>query len=250
VRLVRAAATSPVVLALLHFHLHREFAGSPLDYLAVAGAAAASWAGVPGPGEPVLIGAALLASHHRLDIGGVVIAAWVGATVGGVVGWAVGLKAGRALLTAPGPLERARLAAVRRGEEIFERWPVAAILVTPAWIAGIHRVRNRVYQPTNAISAAMWAAGIGFGAYLIGPAIVDFVGDLGFVTGGGLILLIVLGVVIELRRRRGRRVRRAAAGESQSAAAGESQSEDAPATEPRRSPEQTNAPATGPSRPS
>ena len=101
-RVIKAAASGPLVLALLHFHLHREFTGSPLDYLVVAAAAAASWAGVPGPGEPVLIAAALLASRHRLDIGGVVIVAWVGATVGGVIGWAVGLKAGRALMTAPG----------------------------------------------------------------------------------------------------------------------------------------------------
>jgi membrane protein DedA with SNARE-associated domain len=239
VRLIRAAASGPLVLALLHFHLHREFTGSPLDYLVVAAAAAASWAGVPGPGEPVLIGAALLASRHRLDIGGVVIAAWVGATVGGVIGWFAGLKAGRALMTARGPLHRARLATVRRGEEIFDRWPVAAILVTPAWIAGIHRVRNRIYQPTNVISAAVWAAGIGFGAYLIGPAIVDFVSDLGLVTGGGLILLIVVGVVLEVRRRRGRRARREAAGTGQADGG----------PPPGRSPEQTNAPATGPFRP-
>ena len=113
----------------------------------------------------------------------------------------IGLKAGRALVTAPGPLQsRPDPAPSQRGEQIFDRWPVAAILVTPAWIAGIHRVRNRIYQPTNVISAAVWAAGIGFGAYLIGPAIVDAVAT-GVRHRRRADRAIVVGVVLEVRRR-------------------------------------------------
>src|SRR5205807_9728841 len=136
-------------------HLH----GSPIDYVGLALAAGASWVGVPGPGEPVLIAAGVVAARHKLDIGSVLLIAWLGAAAGGVLGWAIGLKAGRALITARGPLRRARLKAVARGEDVFRRHPVIAIVLTPSWIAGIHRVGATIYLCVNAIGAALWAVG-------------------------------------------------------------------------------------------
>ena len=155
-RLARAALWIPP-LALLHLHHH--FHGPEVDYVGLAVGAAASWAGLPGPGEPLLIAAGVLAAQHKLDIGSVVFVAWAAATAGGIVGWLIGLGAGRALVTAPGPLLGPRVRAVERGERIFERYPIAAIVLTPAWVAGINRVRGRVYQPVNAVTALLWAKG-------------------------------------------------------------------------------------------
>ena len=209
---MRLARVGPLLaipaLLHLHIHLHHHFHGPPFDYLGLAAAAAASWIGLPGPGEPVLIAAGVLAAKHQLDITEVVLVAWGAATAGGVIGWLIGLKAGRAFLTAPGPLLSLRVKAVKRGEEVFERYPVIAIVLTPSWVAGIHRVRGAVYQPTNAISAALWAAGIGFGAYLIGPAVVDLVDDWGLATGVIVGVVIAAGVILELLRRRRKRSRR------------------------------------------
>ena len=74
----------------------------------------------------------------------VVLVAWVAATAGGVIGWAIGLKAGRAVDDRAGTAApRCGIGAVQRGEEIFDRYPVIAILMTPSWVAGIHRVRSR-----------------------------------------------------------------------------------------------------------
>jgi membrane protein DedA with SNARE-associated domain len=203
-RLAKAVIWLPV-LALLHIHLHHHFHGPEVDYLGVAVGAAASWMGVPGPGEPLLIAAGVLAAQHKLDIGSVIFVAWAGATAGGIGGWLLGRGAGRALITAPGPLRRTRLQAVERGERVFARYPVAAIVLTPSWIAGINRVRGRVYYPTNAAAAALWAAGIGFSAYLVGPTVVDAVGDLGTVLGVILVIAVVAGIGVEVRRRRRRR---------------------------------------------
>lgn len=209
---MRLARVGPVLaisaLLHLHIHIHHHFHGPPFDYLGLAAAAAASWIGLPGPGEPVLIAAGVLAAKHQLDITEVVLVAWAAATAGGVIGWLIGLKAGRAFLIAPGPLLSLRVKAVKRGEEVFERYPVIAIVLTPSWIAGIHRVRGAVYQPTNAISAALWAAGIGFGAYLIGPAVVDLVDDWGLATGIIVGVVIAAGITLELLRRRRKRSRR------------------------------------------
>ena len=90
------------------------------------------------------------------------------ATAGGDAGRlaASGGWPGARLLTAPGPLLRLRLRTVERGEEVFERHPVIAILLTPTPIAGIHRVRAAVFLPSTRLGAVLWAVGIGLGALL------------------------------------------------------------------------------------
>ena len=195
--------SSLLVLALLRHHFH----GPSVDYWAVAVASAASWLWVPGPGEPVLIAAAVVAAHHRLDITTVIGVAFVFAVAGGIAGWLIGKMLGRTVLETRGPLLRFRLRALSRGDEIFDRYPVLAIVLTPSWIAGIHRVSTGVYQITNVVTAFIWAVGIGLAAYFIGPAVIDAVEDLGWVTAIGLTALIAFGDYLEIRRRRRRRGR-------------------------------------------
>jgi membrane protein DedA with SNARE-associated domain len=197
-------AINALLFLVLRFRLHHQFHGPPIDYAGLAAAAAASWVGVPGPGEPVLIAAGVFAAQHKLDIGSVLLIAWAAAAGGGIVGWLIGMKAGRVVLSAPGPLRGLRLKALARGEEVFTRVPVLAVLLTPSWIAGIHRVRARLYVPVNTVSAAVWAAGIGLGAYFAGPTVIDVVQDIGWVTGGGLVILVLVAVWLEIRRRRRR----------------------------------------------
>jgi membrane protein DedA with SNARE-associated domain len=172
-----------------------------IDYAALALGAFASWAGVPGPGEPLLIAAAIVAGQHKLDITPVIAWAWVGAVLGGVAGWLAGRHLGRSVMTAPGPLRRLRLKAVERGEEVFERLTVIAILLTPAWVAGIHRVGAGVYLITNGLSAVAWAVGIGVGAYYAGPPVLDVLQDVGTATLIGLGVLVVIAIGFEVRRR-------------------------------------------------
>lgn len=197
----------PALHVHIHIHIHHKFHGPPFDYWALAAAAAASWIGVPGPGEPLLIAAGILAAHHKLDIGSVLLVAFAAAWAGGMFGWLVGLKAGRTVMTAPGPLRRLRHYWLTRGDEVFSRYVAIAVLVAPSVMAGIHRVRWTVYLFLNTVYAIAWSVGIGLGAYFAGPPIVDAVTDLGWVFGGGLVLLVAAGIAIEVRRRRHRRQR-------------------------------------------
>jgi len=218
-RLVPTLKTLVIVAVSLHVrHQLHKFHGPPIDYATLAAAAAASWIGVPGPGEPLLIAAGVFAAQHKLDIGEVLLFAFAGALAGGIAGWLVGLKLGRTVLEAPGPLLRVRRTALARGDEVFGRWAVLAIILTPSWVAGIHHVRTSTYMITNAISAVVWTVGIGLGAYFVGPAVLDFVSDLGWVTTVGLVLLVAAAVLLEVRRRRRRTGRRQAADQAATAA--------------------------------
>lgn len=196
---VRAA-----VVLVLALHVHHHFKGPPVDYLGLAAASGASWAGVPGPGESVLIAEALFAASHDLDIISVIGVAWIGAAAGGMLGWLVGLKGGRALFTARGPLHGLRVRTIARGEDVFARHPVLAIYLTPSWVAGIHRPRTAVYLIVNAVTSAIWAVAIGLGAYFAGPPVLDVVNDLGTATGLLLVAAVLAGVVAEVMRRRRR----------------------------------------------
>jgi membrane protein DedA with SNARE-associated domain len=101
--------------ASVHRHLH----GPAVDYVGLAAAAGASWAGVPGPGEPVLIAAAVYAARHRLDITEVLIVAFV-ARCWGIVAGCLGRSA------VAGAGDRAGAAAARAC------WPWPAALCSSA----------------------------------------------------------------------------------------------------------------------
>jgi membrane protein DedA with SNARE-associated domain len=210
------SALDPGLLHLhIHLHIHlrgltrHQFHGPPFDYVGLAVASAISWVGLPGPGEPLLIAAGVLAAKHELSLASVLFVAFGAATAGGILGWAVGLIAGRALITGPGPLRATRIHVVERGEAIFERYPVIAILLTPAFVAGIHRVRPAVYQAVNVISAAVWTLVLGVGGYYIGPPVLDAFDDAGTAVTVLVIGVVVVAVGLEVWRRRRRAARRA-----------------------------------------
>jgi membrane protein DedA with SNARE-associated domain len=197
VRLLGLPLSTLAAATLLHHHPH----GPGIDYLGVFLAAGASWVALPGPGEAALVAAGISAAHGHLDLSSVVAVAWAGATTGGAAGWLLGVKGGRGLLTAPGPLLQLRLALIARGDRFYERYGPVAVLFTPSWIAGIHHMRWSRFLPVNAVSALIWALAFGVGAYLIGPSITDIAADVGL---AGLVLLgtlLMLAVVLLAWRR-------------------------------------------------
>jgi membrane protein DedA with SNARE-associated domain len=175
-----------------------------VDYLGVFLAAAVSWVALPGPGEAALIAASISAAHGHLDLTVLVAVAWVGASAGGTAGWIIGIRGGRALLIAPGVLYGLRLALIARGDRFYERYGPIAVLLTPSWMAGIHKMRWSRFLLANALSALMWATAIGVGAYLVGPSITDIVADAGLLGATLAGVLLVLAVLV-FRRRSSRR---------------------------------------------
>jgi membrane protein DedA with SNARE-associated domain len=174
------------------------------DYLGLGLAAFSSWVGVPGAGEAALVTAAIVAAHHRLDIGTVVTVAFAGAVLGGTVGWYAGRKGGSALFLRRGPFLHARLRAHTAGGRFYDRFGPVAVFFTPSWLAGVHDMRARRYLVFNALSALVWALVIGLGAFFLGSGVGDAVTDLGAVgatlAGLGLLAVVLAGVVRRRRR--------------------------------------------------
>jgi membrane protein DedA with SNARE-associated domain len=177
--------------------------GPPVDYLGIGAAAGASFLGVPGPGEPVLVAAGIYAARGRLDLAEVLVAAWAGAFAGGMAGWLIGHRGGRRLITAPGPLQRQREHAVARGERFFHRYGILAVYFAPSWVAGSVGMRATRFLVANALAALAWSLLLGLGAYEVGPSIVDIVSDVG-IAGGVVIAVVVVvaGTGALVRRRR------------------------------------------------
>jgi membrane protein DedA with SNARE-associated domain len=196
-------ASLPIALHVANVggHLHHRFAGPHIDYVGLGLAASLSWAGIPGPGEAALVAAGIAAAHGRIDVGGVILAAWAGAMAGGTIGWLVGLKGGRALITRPGPLYRVRLRMLRHGDTAYARHGLLAVYLAPSWMAGVSGMPAPRFLPANAVAALAWAFGIGLGAYLAGPSIAEAIADLGAVGLAALLALVALFAV-------GRRLRR------------------------------------------
>jgi membrane protein DedA with SNARE-associated domain len=191
----------------LALHVHHHFHGSRVDYIGIGLAAAASWIGLTGPGEAALIAGGIAAAHGHVDLLEVVAIAWLGAMAGGLAGWLVGLRAGRVVMTAPGPLHRLRLRLLASGDRFFARYGPLAVLFTPSWVAGINGMRATRFVPFNALAALVWALAFGLGAYLVGPSIADVAGDAGLVglaVLAGVVAAVSAARLLLRRRRRGR----------------------------------------------
>jgi membrane protein DedA with SNARE-associated domain len=190
---------------LLAAQVARHLRSRPAGYTAIGLAAFASWAGVPGPGEGLLIAGGALAARHRLDIVQVELFAFGGGVLGGMAGWALGWRFGAAIATHPGPLFGLRQRGLRAGERFFDRFGPVAVFLTPSWVAGTHRVPPLRYTIFNALSCALWAAGYGLTTYFAGPHVAEFFGDIGVGATVALAVLVVVVAALALVRRRRRR---------------------------------------------
>ena len=96
------------------------------------------------------------------------------------------------LFTAAGPFTRFRRRMLSHSEEVYLNYDTLAILITPAWAAGIHRARWSRFVPLNLASALIWSASLGLGAYYLGSRITtEFSDEIGWIVGGVAGVLVV-----------------------------------------------------------
>jgi membrane protein DedA with SNARE-associated domain len=147
-------------------------------YWAVAVALLLENAGLPIPGETVLLLASFLAySQHDLRLQVIIVVGTIAATLGDNLGFTLGYYGGRPLLERHGKIFHVGGSALARAEGFFLRYGAVAvffsrfvfgmrILVGP--MAGVLRMPWKKFVAFNFLGAAVWVTAIAGAGYLFG----------------------------------------------------------------------------------
>src|ERR1700730_18684071 len=135
-------------------------------------------AGLPVPGETILLLASFLAySEHRLRLPYIFLVGVCAATLGDNLGFAIGFYGGRGLLERYQETLHIRAATVARGEDLFRRYGAAEIFVArfiagmrviAGPLAGVLRMPCRKFLLFNFLGAMIWVTVIASAGYLFG----------------------------------------------------------------------------------
>jgi membrane-associated protein len=173
-------------------------------------------AGLPLPGETILLLASFLAySERELALPWVIVVGTVATTLGGELGFAMGRHGGRPLI------ERYRHAfsigaeSVARGERLFDRYGSATVFlarfifgmrVLASLLAGALHMPWRKFVLFNFLGAAVWVTAICGAGYLFGGHWGRLAHDLKRFDLAVVIVLVVGGLLLWWRNRSGRNV--------------------------------------------
>jgi membrane protein DedA with SNARE-associated domain len=159
-------------------------------------------AGVPVPGETILLIAGYFASTGKFHLGLVMLIAATGAVIGDNIGFAIGHHYGRAVLLRIGRFFFLTPKRFAHMENYFERHGNKTILVArfitglrvfAALLAGASKMPWRVFIVFNVAGAILWSVVITTLGYLFGqslPLLIKWVGR------SGTILLIAAVVIV------------------------------------------------------
>jgi len=147
-------------------------------YWAVAALLLLEGAGLPLPGETILLLASFLAySEHELQLPWVIVVGTVASALGGEIGFALGQRGGRPLIERYRHVFSIRSETVERGDRLFERYGAAAVFlgrflfgmrVLASLLAGALHMPWRKFVLFNFLGAAVWVSAICGAGYLFG----------------------------------------------------------------------------------
>ena len=181
-------------------------------YWAVGGALLLENAGVPVPGETILLLACFLAySEHDLQLPWIMVVATLAATVGDNLGFVLGYYGGRPLLARYQSLFRIENKTVERGEELFARYGAVTVFlarfvfgmrVIAGPMAGVLRMPWRKFTIFNFLGAILWVTIISGVGYLFGQHWERLAGEVKRIDIAAAILLVIVAVLLWWRSRR------------------------------------------------
>jgi membrane protein DedA with SNARE-associated domain len=173
-------------------------------YWAVAAVLLLENAGLPVPGETILLLASFLAySRHELQLPWIIVVGIVATTVGGEFGFALGRQGGRPLIERYRNVFSIRAETVTRGDQLFERYGAATVFlarfifgmrVLAALLAGALHMPWRRFVFFNFLGASVWVTAICSAGYLFGghwSRLLDDLKRFDLVVG----VVVVLGVL-------------------------------------------------------
>ena len=168
-------------------------------------------AGLPIPGETILLAAGFFASQNHFSLPAVMIVAAVGAVFGDNLGYLAGRKLGRGFAEKYGKYVFLTPPRMKACEDFFAKHGDKTILVArfitglrvfAAFFAGMSFMEWRRFFFFNAAGAVIWSIVITLVGYFFGHAwelIHRWIGRAGFI----FLLLIVIGfIIVKLRNRK------------------------------------------------
>jgi membrane protein DedA with SNARE-associated domain len=183
----------------------------------IFGIVALESAGVPLPGETILVASALLAATTgQISIVVVVLASAAGAIVGDGIGYMVGRRFGLPLIRRYGQYIRLDENRLLIGRYLFFRYGnvvvffgrfVAVLRMFAALLAGANSMPAGRFFFFNITGGVCWACLFGFGAYAVGAGIYTISGTLSvlslglFIATGFALSVLIRRNEVTLRRR-------------------------------------------------
>jgi membrane protein DedA with SNARE-associated domain len=156
-------------------------------------------AGVPLPGETILISSAVYAgSTGHLNIGLVIAMAALAAILGDNLGYWAGRRWGMPLLLRYGHLIALDHGRLKLGQYLFRQHGgkivffgrfTAMLRAYAAVLAGVNRLEVRRFMLFNGLGGVVWATSMGLGSYFCGRSIEHIVGPVGLT----LLALVLFG---------------------------------------------------------
>ena len=147
-------------------------------YWAVAATLVLENAGLPLPGETILLLASFLAYSERLlRLPLVILVGVIAATLGDNIGFLIGHRGGRPFLERYQHIFRIRQATLRRAEQVFQRYGAATVFfarfvfglrMIAGPLAGVLRMPWKRFVLFNFLGATLWVSVIGAAGYLFG----------------------------------------------------------------------------------
>jgi membrane-associated protein len=186
------------------FQILRGFFQS-YGYWTVAIALLLENAGVPVPGETILLFASFLAySKGTLSVPFIILVAVAAATLGDNLGYAIGHRGGRPLLERYKRLFRIRAASIERGELLFERYGAPTIFfarfifgmrIIAGPLAGVLRMPWKKFVIFNFLGAVAWVTSVSLVGYFFGsewPTLLRLVRRLDFIIFAVAAIVVLL----------------------------------------------------------
>lgn len=181
-------------------------------YWAVAVMLLLEGAGLPVPGETILLLASFLAySEHELQLPWVIAVGIAATTAGGELGFALGRLGGRPLLERYRNIFYIRPETMERGDQLFERYGAVTVFlarfifgmrVIAALLAGALHMPWRKFTVFNLLGATVWVCAICSAGYLFGGHWGRLAHDLKRLDLGALIVIILVTLLIWRRKSR------------------------------------------------
>ena len=191
----------------------------PWTYALVAGLAfleTGAFVGLIAPGETAIVLGGVVAAQGEINLGAMLVIAWVAAALGDLVSFGLGRRLGRPFLLTRGPRVGVSAARLERVEGFFSRHGPKAILLgrfiglvraVAPFLAGASGMRLRAFLPWSLIGTAAWATTFTLVGYAFHES---FSAAAGHLTHGALALAVLAAAALAWREHRRARARRSA----------------------------------------